>query len=203
MAALVLVAAAFLLLQVRLFDTSRFLEWDEAVYIGHSTDRYLSPGWAADRSLGVPWLLTPYFWVSESISGMRLYLASMSSILLTVAFLPWVRLVGWAAPAGLVVFLSTSWLPIFYGSEASPNLYVAAMAVGAVGAAGLVRGGEDGGVISLGAFVAAMALFRPSDALVLAGALGAWLASSPNGVVRRRSLSAVVGGGSWRDSLRG
>jgi hypothetical protein len=68
----------------------------------------------------------------------------------------------------MAVFVA-GWLPIFYGSEVSPNLYVAAASVGAAGsviAFAAERRRID--LVFLGVFTGAAVFLRPVDGLLLA-----------------------------------
>jgi MFS family permease len=164
---LALLAVGYAITQLLIFDESRFLEWDEAVYVGKATDRFQSPPWSAHRALGVPYLLKPMFVVSASLVWMRWYLTLASAIALWLAFAAWLKTARYGAPIAMALF-STSWLAMFYGSEASPNLYVSACAVGAAG--WLVRCLEQQRIRDLAPMaigVSVAAVFRPSDGFML------------------------------------
>jgi hypothetical protein len=169
---LVVVGVAYFVLQLALFDERRFLEWDEAVYLGHASDNFASPLWTSHRSSGVAWLIRPLLLVSDSLVFLRIYLAALSAIAVGLAFSRWLHPGRWLAATAMVVFLS-GWMPLFYGSEISPNLYVAAAAVAATGS--LVSFLTRGVRIDLVTLVVSIALalfLRPSDGVVLAVGLG-------------------------------
>jgi hypothetical protein len=169
---LIVVSAAYLLIQIILLDERRFLEWDEAIYVGKASSRLASPGWGPHRSLGIVWLVRPVLVLSDSFVLMRLYLAGVSAVILGLAFSRWIRPAKWLAPLGMAVFAS-GWLPIFYGSEVSPNLFVAATAVGAAGSLlAYVLDGRRSDLIIMSLFLGAAVVLRPSDGFVLAVGLG-------------------------------
>lgn len=166
---LVIVAALYFALQIVLFDESRFLEWDEAVYIGRSAAKFNAPPWSSHRAPGVSWILTPSFLVSSSFVWMRVYLAMVSTLAIALGFSAWREATGRQAALAMALFCS-SWLVLFYGSEASPNLYVAACTVGAIGMVA-----RPGRLFATPAYVAVAVatavLLRPSDGAMLAAAV--------------------------------
>ena len=111
----VLIAFAFFVVQIILFDEGRFLEWDEAVYIGEASPRLTAPGWSAHRSGGILWLVRPVLQVSDSLVLLRWYLAALSAAVVGLGFSRWLRPGGLLAPVGMALFLG-GWMPLFYGS---------------------------------------------------------------------------------------
>jgi 4-amino-4-deoxy-L-arabinose transferase-like glycosyltransferase len=78
---------------------------------------------------------------------------------------------------GMAVFV-TGWMPLFYGSEVSPNLYVAAAAVGAAGSLlAYAAKNRRFDIVALGVFVAIAANIRMTDGLVLTAGLAIFAVS--------------------------
>ena len=169
---LVVVGVTYLGAQLVLFDESRYLQWDEAVYVRDASPRLWAPGLGVHRALGIVWVIKPVVLLTDSWVILRFYLAVMSAGVIGLGFSRWLRPGRWIAPLGMAVFV-TGWLPLFYGSEVFPNLYVAAAAVGAVGALVMfLAGGGRRDLIWLGSFVSVAVLLRPSDGLVLTVGIG-------------------------------
>jgi hypothetical protein len=188
---LIIAAVAYGVFQFILFDEARFLEWDEAVYIARSTDRFGDVLWQEHRALGVAALLAPVFAVSPSFWVMRIWLSLVSTVALALGFGAWRRSIGHGAALAMATF-ATSWVVLFYGSEASPNLFVAACAVGAVG---LVESRASPVPTKLLAFAVALAvLFRPSDGFVLAAGIVGYAVVCRT-ADSRRSIAAAAGFG--------
>jgi len=163
----VLIAISFFLTQIILFDEGRFVEFDEADYISEASSRFTTNGWDAHRSGGILWLVRPLLLVSGSLVHLRWYLAALSAIAVGLGFSRWVRPCGMLAPVGMSVFL-VFWLPLFYGSEVSPNLYVASAAVGAAGSMiAFSRDERRADLAVLAVFLGAATYLRLSDGLVL------------------------------------
>ncbi|MDH3499098.1 MAG: hypothetical protein OEM97_03165, partial [Acidimicrobiia bacterium] len=125
---------------------------------------------------------------------LRMYLVAMSSAALAASFLIWSRLIRWGAPLAAGLF-AVNWSTLFYGSEVSPNLFVAYAAVAAVGMA-VWYGRELSArqLAALAAMIAVAAVFRPSDAALLAVAAVAAAFAVERRSVRVELLAAVVTG---------
>ena len=109
------------------------------------------------------------------------------------AFLIWCRLVGWAAPLAAGFFV-LGWMPLFYGSEVSPNLYVAFVAVALLGmSVRFARSADRGLLLAVAALAALAALFRPSDAVVLSVAVTVVVAIIEIGAVGAFAVAAFGG----------
>ena len=164
--------------QLVLFDPSRFLEFDEAIYLSQVQQDVLAVPFAEHRARGVTLLVAPLALVGAPLTAIRLYLVVASAVLLVGSFWPWLRLVGGAAPLAATLFAST-WLTLYYGSEIMPNLHAA---FGVVAAAGLAMTAartapSRGTLVLLAAVICWTALVRPTDAtLATAGILAvtAW-----------------------------
>jgi hypothetical protein len=154
--------------QLIVMDANRFLDWDEAVYVSEASRFAESSGLGAHRALGVVYLIWPLVQVTESLLALRLYLLAASTVCFWVAHRVWVWSIGWASVLGAGL-LGCSWLALFYGSEAAPNLFSALGAMTAVGlVAAMLVGREPKWVYPLlGITVGMVALLRPVDAAAL------------------------------------
>jgi len=168
---LVMVGAGFLAAQVVLFSLDRAPSWDEAIYLSQVTPGAEAIAFAPSRARGITFLVAPVTAAGGSVATVRLFLAVASSAALAAAFIPWVPVLGLAAPLAAFA-LGFSWLGLFYSSEAMPNLWAALLGVAA---AGVVAAGFGSprrwAAPAAAALLALMALFRPSDALALAAGL--------------------------------
>lgn len=85
-----------------------------------------------------------------------------------LAYSRWIRPVGIVAPLSMAIY-SASWLALFYGSEASPNYYVAACAVGLAGSlVSYLQSSRVADLVWVFGFLSAASLLRPIDGVVLA-----------------------------------
>jgi hypothetical protein len=173
---LVAVGAAFLVIQLVFFPASRSAGWDEAVYVSQTM-----PGDAhalfmdAWRSRGITLLIAPVTILGGSFSDVRLFLTIVSSVALTMAFWLWVPLIGFAAPIGALL-VAFNWLTLVGGSAVMPNFWAAilAVAVGAVVARRL-EGGSFVHAVGAAILLGLLALFRVTEATVIAGAIGVYI----------------------------
>lgn len=162
-----LAAFIYALAQLLLLDLDRFFEWDEAVYVAEVNRSIPATGFAAHRARGITLLIAPVTLLTDSIAVLRIYLIAVSTAALAGAFLIWCRVISWATPLAAGFFL-VGWMPVFYGSEVSPNLYVAFVAVALLGmTVRFARSRARGDLLGVGALAALVALLRPSDAVVL------------------------------------
>lgn len=188
---LVVVAFAYAVAQLVVMDLNRWFAWDEAIYaseVSRSADAIFL---GAHRARGVTFIVAPILQVTESILATRVYLVAVSSVGLALAFLPWVSVIGRAAPIGAALF-GSSWLTLFYGSEVMPNLYSALFLVAAIGLGlAYVELGSKRTIVSAVACVAAGAFLRPLDAATVVAAL----ASITLFVRNRQSLRLALGAG--------
>ena len=176
---LVAVGVAYLVAQFALFSFSRPPGWDESVYLSQ-----VLPGrdlaFDAWRARGITLLIAPVTVLGGSVGQVRLFLMVASAIAVTTSFRVWIPLIGFAAPVAAVMF-SFTWLALLNGSEVMPNLWAAILALATIGL--VVRRLDDGrarhvvlAAAALAAMaLAAMALTRPTDAAVLAGAIGLYV----------------------------
>ncbi|GIH92803.1 hypothetical protein ACFFMN_31440 [Planobispora siamensis] len=193
-----LVAALYAVAQLTIVSARMGIGWDEAIYASQFAGHAPPADFSAPRAQGVPLLVAPVTALTDSVIVLRLYLTAVSSAALFGAFYVWTRVrPGYMAPLAALLFAGC-WVSLFYANEAMPNLYVA---LGAVAATGLMcLPGRDRAVLAgLTGTMAAVSLFRPSDALVIAAPLVvAALLSRP---LRLRAAAVLaglaVGWGEW------
>jgi len=171
---LVAVGVAYLVAQVALFSFSRPPGWDESVYLSQ-----VMPGrdlaFDAWRARGITLLIAPVTVLGGSVGQVRLFLMVASAIAVTTSFRVWIPLIGFAAPVAAVMF-SFTWLALLNGSEVMPNLWAAILGLATTGL--VARRLDDGRarhIVLAAATLAAMALTRPTEAAVLAGAIGLYV----------------------------
>ncbi|HEX9713749.1 MAG TPA: hypothetical protein VGB52_14500 [Actinomycetota bacterium] len=187
---LVALGAAYLVAQLALLHMARIPTYDEAVYISQVSSRLDAIRFSPHRARGIVVLIAPVTLLGASGWPLHVFLAVVSSAGLVAAFWPWIRALGSAAPIAALIFAST-WLGLFYGSAAMPNLPEALLAVGAAGliARGLDNARRD---VWLGGGILALAgLFRPTDAIAVgAGLVVATLLLSRR--ARARTITVIV-----------
>jgi hypothetical protein len=97
------------------------------------------------------------------------FLAASSGLAAAIAFASWKHILHWGAPVAMTLFCFT-WLPMFYGSEISPNPWVAFSAIAAVGATSrLASSSSHLWHVALGMSSMAASMFRPFDACLVVG----------------------------------
>ncbi|MEV5893364.1 hypothetical protein [Nonomuraea fuscirosea] len=170
------------------------LGWDEVVYVSQVDPRVPAAEFIAPRARGITLLVAPVVLVTSSTEALRVYLCLLSALGLYASFGVWLRVrPGPVVPVAALLFAST-WLALFYGNEAMPNLWVA---FGAVAATGFflrcVRPGAGRGpAAGLALSVAAVALLRPPDSVWLVLPLALALAR-PGWRCRRAGIALVAG----------
>jgi hypothetical protein len=128
-----LIAAAYAIAQVVSTGVHRFVSWDEAVYLSKATPSIANARWDPSRALGLPWLLAPVAIATRGgIVAMRIWLLALTSVGLFGAFRAWRRVFGAATLVGAALFAG-SWLALFFGTEAYPNLLFAFAAAAGAG----------------------------------------------------------------------
>ena len=185
---LIVIGALYLVLQLLLFSIHRYPGWDESVYFSQVTPGVRAMFFIPARARGVPVLVAPVTLLGGSTVAVRLYLVVASTIAVTAVFWAWLPLLGAAVPIASFL-LCFSWLGLLNGSEALPNPWAAILGLGV--AAMLVRriqGGPRRDLVGAAALLALMALFRPTEALVEAGALGVFVL-----LLRRDSWRVLIG----------
>jgi hypothetical protein len=172
---LLAVGAGYLLIQFALFSFHRAPRWDEAVYLSQVTPGAKAQFFAPFRARGITLLIAPITWWGGSVAAVRLFLTAVSAMALTAAFWVWIPFIGIAAPVAALLF-GFSWVGLLNGSEIFPNFWAATLGLAV---AGLVcRRLADGGrrsVVVASMLLAALALFRPTEATAVFGVLGVYL----------------------------
>lgn len=172
---LVVIGVAYVVAQVVLIPLSRPPAWDETIYLSQvmpGIDPMVFEAW---RARGIPLLVAPVTLLGGSVEDVRLFLMLASAVTITATFGLWIPLVGLAAPVAAALF-SFSWLGLWSGSEVMPNLWAAILGLATAGfVARRLDGGERWHAVLASAVLAAMALVRPTEATVLAGAIGLYV----------------------------
>jgi hypothetical protein len=168
---LVAVGVAYLVAQVVSVSSSRQPGWDEVVYLSQ-----VMPGrdlaFDAWRARGITLLIAPVTVLGGSVGEVRLFLMVASAIAVTISFRVWIPLIGLAAPIAAVVF-SFTWLALLNGSEVMPNLWAAILGLATTGLiARRLEEGQSRHAVLAATALGVMALIRPTEAAVLAGAIG-------------------------------
>ena len=203
---LLVVVAAYVLVQLLIVGIHARLGWDESIYVSQF-GRHAPPTWfGAPRARGVTLVAAPVVALTASTVVLRLWLIAVSALAIFAAFHSWTRLVRSDLVAYAAAGFVTLWVTEFYGAQVMPNLYVALGAVAA--AAFTVRAlRAEGWWPLLGAALttAWVALVRPSDALWLT--LGflvvvAYAARRPPRAAATRTAAALLlgfaaGAGEW------
>jgi hypothetical protein len=174
--------------QLLLMPVRRPVGWDEAVYLSQ-----VSPGldaifFEAWHSRGITLLVAPVTALGGSVADVRLFLLVLSAGVVTLVFKLWIPVIGLAAAIGAFLF-SFTWLALYGGSVVMPNFWAAVLGVGV--AACVVRRLEGGTLryaLLAVAMLCAMAFVRPTEATVLAGAIGLYVLH-----VRRTSWRLFLG----------
>jgi hypothetical protein len=194
------VGLLFTLTQLVFVSLRMGLSWDESVYVsqvsGHAPAAYFDPA----RARGVPLIVAPVALLTGSVTALRVYLAVLSGLGLTLALWTWRGLrQAWVLGLAGVMF-GGLWVAQYYGPQAMPDIW---SALGGLAAAGCFcrlafAGGKPRALVGLGVSVAFVTLVRPGDAvylcvplLVVAG-VGALRA---DGFARYGAAAAVIVGG--------
>ena len=193
------------------------LSWDETVYVSqvtaHAPAAYFDPA----RARGVPLIVAPVTLLTSSVTALRVYLAVLSGLGLTLALWTWRGLrPAWVLGLAGVMF-GGLWVAQYYGPQAMPDIWSALGGLAAVGCfcrwafgGGTDGGGTGGGgtgvgglgggwaLAGLGVSAAFVTLVRPGDAvylclpLLVAAAVGALMAG---GFARYGAAAGVIVGG--------
>lgn len=167
---LLLVALAFLALQLAVVTPRLPLEYDEAVYVSQVSNHAPPATFSAPRARGITYLAAPVTLLTSSVAVLRVYFAALSAAALFGAYLLWLQVLrSHAIPLAALLFAGL-WTTQFYGSAAMPNLWLALCAVAATALTVLVAREPRrlGGLAALAAVLAASALIRPTDSTFLA-----------------------------------
>jgi len=172
---LIVVGVGYLVAQLALISVSRPPAWDESIYLSQvmpGVDPMVFEAW---RARGITLLVAPVTWLGGSVGHVRVFLMCASAVTMTATFRLWIPLIGLAAPIAAVLF-SFSWLGLLGGSEVMPNLWAAILGLATAGLiARRLEGGSRRHEMLAAAVLGAMALVRPTEAAVVAGAIGLYV----------------------------
>ena len=172
---LLAVGAVYLLVQLLLFSYHRAPGWDESVYLSQVMPGAKAAFFGAFRARGITLLIEPAARLGGTVGAVRLYLVFVSTALLVTAFWLWIPAVGSAAPVAAAL-LGFSWLGLVNGSEVLPNMWAALLGVAVAGLVLRRLAGSGRWATTLAATtLAVMALFRPTEATVVAFAIGLFI----------------------------
>ena len=172
---LMAIGAAYFVLQLVLFPYHRPPGWDESVYLSQVTRGMKAMFFMASRARGITLLVAPLTELGGSVGVVRLFLVAASAVTLTASFWLWIPLVGLAAPVAASVF-AFSWLSLLNGSEVMPNFWAATLGLAVAGlVARRLEKGNIRALVAASVVLGAMAVFRPTEAAVVAGAIGAYV----------------------------
>lgn len=185
---LLAVGVGYLVAQFAFMPFRRPFHWDEAIYVTQVTPGMDALFFEAWRSRGITLLIAPVTLLGGSVSDVRLFLMVASAATVTLTFRLWIPLIGIAAPIAAFLF-SFTWLSLVSGSTVMPNFWAAILGVAVTG---LVARRLEGGSLRYALFAAAVlgvvALVRPTEAIVLAGAIGLYVV-----LIRRTSWRLALG----------
>jgi hypothetical protein len=185
---LLAVGAGYLVAQLALMPLRRPIGWDEAIYVSQVTpgmDALFVDAW---RARGVTLLIAPVTLLGGSLADLRLFLMVASAATVTVTFRLWIPLIGIAAPIAAFLF-SFTWLGLVNGSTVMPNFWAAILGVAVAGlVARRLAGGTFLHAVLAAALLGMMALVRPTEATIVAGAIGLYVL-----LIRRTSWRLVLG----------
>ena len=197
---LVAVGVAFTAAQLLFVSLRMGLSWDETVYVsqvsGHAPAAYFDPA----RARGVPLIVAPVALLTSSVTALRVYLAVLSGLGLTLALWAWRGLrPTWVLGLAGVMF-GGLWVAQYYGPQAMPDIWSALGSLAAVGCFCRWAFGAGGtrALAGLGVSVAVVTLVRPGDAvylcvpLLIVAAVGALAAG---GFAQYGAAAGVIVGG--------
>jgi hypothetical protein len=105
----------------------------------------------------------------------------------------WIPLLGLGAPIA-AAFLGSSWITLSWSSRVMPNVPAAILAVAVVGAAAAwLQGGRRRDLLLAAILLAAMALVRPTEAVVVGIAIAGYVAIARRSVWRGLLVLAIGG----------
>ncbi len=169
------VGVTYVVAQAVLISLSRPPGWDETVYLSQVTPGVEALEFLAWRARGMTLLVAPVTWLGGSVRDVRVFLMLASALTMVATFRLWIPLIGLAAPVAAVLF-SFSWLGLLSGTEVMPNLWAALLGLATAGLiARRIEGGERWHAVLASAVLAVMALVRPTEATVAAGAIGLYI----------------------------
>lgn len=149
--------------------------WDESVYLSQVTPGMEGLFFNPWHARGITLIVAPVTSLGGSVADVRSFLMVLASFTITATFWLWVPLVGMAAPVAAFVF-SFSWQGQVLASEVKPNYWGALLGLAATAlVARRLEGGRTLHLVFASILLAATALVRPTEATVLAGAIGVYI----------------------------
>lgn len=189
---LVVVCVAFAVQHSALFPPTRPVLWDEAVYISQVTPGMHGVFFNAWHARGITLIIAPVTSLGGWIDAIRIYLTVLSALATVAAFGLWLRLLGVSAAIAAAGF-SFSWVTLISASRVMPNYWATLLAVAtAAMVARWIQEERPRQIVGASALLAGMALVRPTDALLVAAGLIAYVL-----VFRRqawRGIGWLIGG---------
>ena len=184
---LIAIVVLYVAAQVVLLPIDRPPLWDESVYLSQVTPGSNAIIFLASRARGITLLIAPVTLLGGSVTAVRMFLLIASAAATALAYCVWVPLIGLAAPVGAITY-SFSWLALLNGTDIFPNVWSAILALATAGwVARRALHGHPRDTVLASSTIAAMALIRPTDAVVLAAGVAFWI------VVLRRSAWRLAG----------
>lgn len=132
---LVLVGFLFLAVQLLLVPRPFGFTTDEATYLAMVDPSVPELYWTPPRAWGISVLAAPVAAFSAGLQVTRIYFSGLAGLGLVAAFWPWLRVLHRAVAPLAALLFSTMWFTVYFGPQVMPNLYVALLAVAAVGIA--------------------------------------------------------------------
>jgi hypothetical protein len=149
--------------------------WDESVYLSQVTPGMEGLFFNPWHARGITLIVAPVTSLGGSVADVRSFLMVLASFTITATFWLWVPLVGMAAPVAAFVF-SFSWQGQVLASEVKPNYWGALLGLAATAlVARRLEGGRTLHLVLASVLLAATAVVRPTEATVLAGAIGVYV----------------------------
>lgn len=170
--ALVGVALLYMVAQALVFSWGEYhVNRDEAIYLTQIMPGEVAHDMAHHRTRGMSLLALPIGPWAQSMVVLRAWMVLLGGAGLVVAFKPWIRTIGWAAPVSALVF-AFYWVNFLFGAQLYPNFFAA---LGCIAVAGhfvrYLREERRGDLVAVGALLAFTALVRPLDSVLVAFAL--------------------------------
>ncbi|MEO0493245.1 MAG: hypothetical protein AAF081_07505 [Actinomycetota bacterium] len=160
------IAFAGLVIALVTEDLDRSYRFDEAIYASQFSASVDPLPWGPQRAPGMAWLVAPVTLATDSIVALRVWLGVVGAASGALAFAIWNRSVGVAAVVGHALFVASG-VVIVFSTEAYPNLWLAYLALAAIGVA-VGPWSSQRSVAAAVVLVALAAVFRPTEGLAVA-----------------------------------
>jgi hypothetical protein len=197
---IVVVVAGSMVMQLALIQADRPPSWDESIYVSQVTPDMDAMFLRAFRARGITYLIAPVTLAGGSMEHVRLFLMVLSSLAVGAVFAIAIPLIGLAAPIAALLF-APSWFVVFNGSAVLPNLWAAILGLATTALiARRLDGGGTGFVVLAAASLGGLAIVRPTEAVVVFGAIGLCLLLSSRAswrLIPALGLGLLVGSLPW------